>query len=79
MGGGYEGAEEFGRRTFGILGKESILRVGTVFSVWDIFLVWSLGGLLQRCTKLLGVLGLGARNPHRILDLGRQIGSVPSW
>jgi hypothetical protein len=77
--GGYEGAEAFGRRTFGILGKGSILRAGTVFSVWDIFLVWSLGGLLQGCTRLLGVLGSGARNPHRILELGSRIGSVPSW
>jgi hypothetical protein len=29
--------------------------------------------------RLLGVLGLAARNPHRILELGSWIGSVPSW
>jgi hypothetical protein len=28
---------------------------------------------------LLGVLGSGARNPYRILELGSQRGSVPSW
>jgi hypothetical protein len=28
---------------------------------------------------LLGVLGSGARNPHGILELGSQIGSIPSW
>jgi hypothetical protein len=44
MGGGYEGAEAFMRGTFGILGKGSILRAGTVFFVCDIVLVWGLGG-----------------------------------
>jgi hypothetical protein len=39
----------------------------------------SLGGLLQGCTRLLGVLGTGARNPHGVLELGSRIGSVPSW
>jgi hypothetical protein len=39
-GGGYEGAEAFGRRTFGILGKGSILRAGTVFSVWGLIFFW---------------------------------------
>jgi hypothetical protein len=29
--------------------------------------------------QLLGVLGLGATNPHRILEVGSQIGSFPSW
>jgi hypothetical protein len=57
------------------LGEEHYCRRRTVFSV-DIF--WfgleSLGGLLQGCTRLLGVLGSGARNPHRILELGSRIG-----
>jgi hypothetical protein len=43
------------------------------------FWFWSLGGLLQWCTRWLGVLGSGARNPHGILQLGRRTGSVPSW
>jgi hypothetical protein len=30
MGGGYEGAKAFRRRTFGIFGEGSILRAGTV-------------------------------------------------
>jgi hypothetical protein len=51
----------------------------TVFSAEDIFWFWSLGGLLQGCTRLLGVLGSGARNPHGILELGSRTGSVPSW
>jgi hypothetical protein len=42
-------------------------------------MVWSLGGPLQGCTRLLGVLGSGARNPHGILELGSRTGSVPSW
>jgi hypothetical protein len=75
-GGGYEWAEAFRRRTFGNLGKEgNIWRLGTIC----VFLVGSLGALLQGCTKLLGVLGSGARNPHGILELGSQTGSVPSW
>ena len=61
------------------MGKGSILREGTVFYICDIVLVWNLGGLLQGCTRLLGFLGSGARNPHGILELGSQIGSVPSW
>jgi hypothetical protein len=36
-------------------------------------------GLLQRGHLLLGVLGSGARNPYRILELGSRRGSVPSW
>ena len=84
---GYEGAEAFEKGNFwNWEGKGSIWRAGTVFSIEDyifclggIFLVWSLGGLLQGCTRLLGVLRSGARNPHRILELGRWIGSVPSW
>jgi hypothetical protein len=79
MGKDMRGQRHSGEGLFGILGKGSILRAGTVFSVGDIFLVWSLGGLLQGCTRLLGVLGSGARNPHGILELGSQIGSVPSW
>jgi hypothetical protein len=60
MGGGYEGAEAFGRRTFGNFGERKLfLRLGTVFSVC-IFLVWSLGGLLQGC---IGCWEFWARGP----------------
>jgi hypothetical protein len=34
MGGGYEGAKAFGRRTFGILGEGSIFKERTVFFYW---------------------------------------------
>jgi hypothetical protein len=77
--GGYDWAEAFGREDYEILGEEHYWGRRTVFSVGDIFLVWSLGGLLQGCTRLLGVLGSGARNPHGILELGSRTGSVPSW
>jgi hypothetical protein len=78
--GEYEGAEALEKGDFWNFGKREHLGAGTVFfSVGDIFLVWSLGGLLQGCTRLLGVLGSGARNPHGILELGSRIGSVPSW
>jgi hypothetical protein len=30
-------------------------------------------------TGLLGVLGMGARIPYGILELGSRTGSVPSW
>ena len=32
-----------------------------------------------RGASAAGSLGSGARNPHGILELGSQIGSVPSW
>jgi hypothetical protein len=69
------------KRTFGNLGgRKNIWRLGTVCVCWfDIFWFGSLGGLLQGCTRLLGVLGSGARNPHGILELGSRTGSVPSW
>jgi hypothetical protein len=60
--------------TFGILGKEAL------FEIRDcIFLVWSLGGLLQGSIGCWEFWAWGARNPHRILELGSQIGSIPSW
>jgi hypothetical protein len=77
-GGGGEWGDMTGQRPSGedyeILGEEALLERRTVFSGFDIFLVWSLGGPLQGCTRLLGVLGSGARNPYRILELGSQIG-----
>jgi hypothetical protein len=69
-----------------ILGRGALLEERTVFSVFSVgyfsgfgVWFWSLGGLLQGCTRLLGVLGSGARNPHGILELGSRTGSVPSW
>ena len=50
-----------------------------LYFLFDIFMVGSLGGKLQGCTRLLGFLGSGARNPHGILELGSQTGFVPSW
>jgi hypothetical protein len=71
---GYEGEEALGRGTFGILGgRKDYLRLGTVFSGLEF------GWTITREHRLLGVLGSGARNPHEILELGSQIGSVPSW
>jgi hypothetical protein len=67
MEGGYEGAEAFGRRTFGNLGerrKHLEIRDYMCFLVLY-FLVGSLDGLLQGCTRLLGVLGSGARIPKK--------------
>jgi hypothetical protein len=37
------------------------------------------GRTVTRGHLLLGVLGLGARNPYGILELGSRRGSVPSW
>jgi hypothetical protein len=37
------------------------------------------GRIVTRGHLLLGVLGLGARNPYGILELGIQRGFVPSW
>jgi hypothetical protein len=64
------GQRHWKRGTFGILGEREHFESRDCIFVWDIFLVWSLGGLLQGCTRLLGVLGSGARNPHGILELG---------
>jgi hypothetical protein len=47
---------------------------GLYFGVFGIFWFGILGGLLQGYTRLLGVLGSGARNPYGILELGSQIG-----
>jgi hypothetical protein len=76
---GYEGAEAFGR-FYEILGEEALLGEKDCILL-SVILFWfgSLGGLLQGCTRLLGVLGSGARNPHGILELGSRTGSVPSW
>ena len=66
--------------TFENLGRGSILEIrDTVFPGWYFLVLEFGGGLLQGCTMLLGVLGSGARNPHGILELGSQIGSIPSW
>jgi hypothetical protein len=70
---GYEGAEASGEGDLKFWGRKHYLERRTVFSV-GYFLVWSLGGLLQGCTRLLGVLGSGARNPYGILELGSRIG-----
>ena len=50
-----------------ILGEEALLGEKDCILL-SVILFWfeSLGGLLQRCTRLLGVLGSGARNPHGI-------------
>jgi hypothetical protein len=54
------------------------LRLGTVFS-GGYFSGLEFGWTVTGVHRLLGFLGSGARNPHRILELGSQIGSVPSW
>jgi hypothetical protein len=55
------------------------LRLGTVF-FWVVFFSGlEFGWTVIGEHRLLGVLGSGARNPHRILELGSRIGSVPSW
>jgi hypothetical protein len=79
MGGGYEGAEAIRRGLMKFWGEEALF--GEKDCIFCLVFFWfgSLGGLLQGCTRLLGVLGSGARNPHGILELGSQIGSVPSW
>ena len=71
---GYEGAEAF-ETFYEIFGEETLLGEKDCI-VLSVILFWfgSLGGLLQGCTRLLGVLGSGARNPHGILELGSQIG-----
>jgi hypothetical protein len=57
------------------LGRKHYFGRRTVFpGLGDIFWFWSLvfGDWVNCCrgTRLLGVLGSGARNPHRILELG---------
>jgi hypothetical protein len=80
MGKDMRGKRRSGEEDYEILGEEALLGEKDCILL-SVILYWigSLGGLLQRCTRLLGVLGLGARNPHRILELGSQTGSVPSW
>ena len=76
---GYEGERHSERALLGgILGKGEHWRAGTLFSAEDIF--W-FGDWVNCCrgTRLLGGLGSRARNPHGILELGSQIGFVPSW
>jgi hypothetical protein len=80
MGGGYEGDKGLQERIMKFWGEEALFRGKDCIFCWVFSgLVWSLGGMLQGCTRLLGVLGLGARNPHGILELGSQTGFVPSW
>jgi hypothetical protein len=60
-------------------GGKQYLRLGTVF-FWIVFFYGlEFGWTVTREHQLLGFLGSGARDPHRILELGSQIGSVPSW
>ena len=61
------------RGDFWNFGEREHFLAGTVFFVCDIVLVWSLGGLLQGCTRLLGFLGSGASKTHGILELGSRI------
>jgi hypothetical protein len=59
--GGYEGAEAFERGTFGILGERK-----HYFEIRDcIFLVWSLGGLLQGS---IGCWEFWARGPGILME-----------
>jgi hypothetical protein len=53
--------------------RKLFLRLGTMFSGLEFG--WTVTGVHQ----LLGVLDSRARNPHRILELGSRISSVPSW
>ena len=66
-GGGYDWAEAFGN-DYENLGRKHY------FGRRTIFLGLEFGGTIVGGTRLLGVLGLGARNPHEILELGRWIG-----
>jgi hypothetical protein len=59
--------------------ERSIIAGEGLYFLWIFFWFWSLGGLLHGCTRLLGVLDSGPRNPHGILELGSWIGYVPSW
>ena len=80
----------FERGTFGLYGGESIIfHIGDCIGhlyFWEIrrLYYWFLAG--EACCRnvtrghlLLGVLGSGARNSYRILELGSRRGSVPSW
>jgi hypothetical protein len=58
--------------------RKHYFEIRTVFSVWYFFGL-EFGWIVTGEHRLLGVLGSGARNPHGILELGSQIGSVPSW
>jgi hypothetical protein len=79
-----------GRR--GTFGESIIFRLGDCIGAFgrDIFFGdWKTvlrvlagedcGRTVTRGHLLLGVLGSGARNPYRILELGSRRGSVPSW
>jgi hypothetical protein len=57
-----------------IWGGSIIFGEGLYFLIWIFFWFGSLGGFLQGCTRLLGVLVSGAKNPHEILELGSRKG-----
>jgi hypothetical protein len=75
---GYEG-ERHSDRGLMKFWERSIIRGKDCILCFIFFWFWSLGGLLQGCTRLLGVFGFGARNTHKILELGSRTDSVPSW
>jgi hypothetical protein len=78
MEGGYEGVEAFGRRYFGILGVREHLESRDCIFCLGYFSGLEFGWTVAGVHRLLGVLGSGAKNPHRILELGSHIGSVHS-
>jgi hypothetical protein len=52
---------------------------GEIGKLYFWFLASGIWWNVTREHLLLGFLGLGARNPYGILELGSWIGSVPSW
>jgi hypothetical protein len=75
MNGGYDWAEAFERGDYDYFGRGALLgRGGLYFLVFGVFEVWSFARTVIGGTRLLGVLGSGARNPHGILELGSRIG-----
>ena len=72
------GQRHSGEARLEIWGKEAFFwRLGTIFSgLYFSGLKFGLNFIGEH--RLLGVLGSGAKNPYRILELGSRIGSVPS-
>jgi hypothetical protein len=77
--GGYEGVEAFRERDFWKLwGKEAFSQIrDCVF--WFVFFWFGVWVDCYRGASVAGIFGLRAGNPHRILELGSQKGSGPSW
>jgi hypothetical protein len=72
------GQRHSGEGLLEIWGKEALFEIRDCI-FWLYFSGLEFGWTVTGEHRLLGVLGSGARNPHGILELGSQIGSVPSW